>query len=105
MPERRYPLDGGACCGNTDDRAPGEAKMKKPIESVLVVGYGTMGKGIVLSFARAGFATTVLSRDPSRIADLPEGARAVAELPTEAPDLVIESVPERIELKIGREHV
>src|SRR3546814_9635256 len=28
-----------------------------------------------------------------------EGARAVAELPTEAPDLVLESVPERIELK------
>src|SRR3546814_9263478 len=99
MPERRYPRDGGACCGNTDDRAPGEAKMKRPIGSVLVVVYGTMGKGIVLSFARAGFDTTVLSRDPSRIADLPEGARAVAELPAEAPDLVIESVPERIELK------
>src|SRR3546814_19473396 len=96
MPERRYPLDGGACCGNTDDRAPGEAKLKRPIESVLVVGYGTMGKGLVLSFARAGFDTTVLSRDPSRIADLPDGARAVAELPAEAPDPLPQSGPETI---------
>jgi 3-hydroxybutyryl-CoA dehydrogenase len=67
----------------------------------MVVGYGIMGRGIALSFARGGHAVTIVSRDPSRITDLPEGASAVADgqLPAEAPDLIIESIPERLELK------
>ena len=47
--------------------------MNSPIKSVMVIGYGTMGRGIALSFARGGFETTVLSRDPGRIDDLPDG--------------------------------
>src|SRR5690606_38677059 len=75
--------------------------MTNPVERVLVAGYGTMGRGIVLSVARAGFETVVLSRDPSRITDLPDGARAVATLPDAAPDLVIETIAEKMDLKLA----
>lgn len=73
--------------------------MDKAIASVLVVGYGTMGRGIVKTFAENGFETSVLTRDPSRIIDLPDGATATAELPEAPPDLVIESIPEELPLK------
>lgn len=73
--------------------------MNNPIKNVMVVGYGTMGRGIAISFARGGFETTVLSRDPSRIDDLPNGVAAIAEPPAEAPDLIIESIPEDMALK------
>ncbi|MDP6953606.1 MAG: 3-hydroxyacyl-CoA dehydrogenase NAD-binding domain-containing protein [Alphaproteobacteria bacterium] len=72
---------------------------QQPIRRVMVVGYGTMGRGIALSFARAGFETTVMSRDPSRHGALPHGMTAVADPPAEAPDLIIESVPEETPLK------
>lgn len=70
------------------------------IHSVLVVGSGTMGWGILRSFAGSGFATTMLSRNPDRLPPLPEGARAVGALPVDPPDLIIESIPEKPELKI-----
>ena len=73
--------------------------MYESIISVLVVGYGTMGRGIVKTFADNGFETNVLSRDPSRITDLPKGTNAITELPESAPDLVIESIPEELALK------
>ena len=72
---------------------------RKSIESVMVVGHGAMGRGIVLSFARAGFSTIVLSRNPGLITDLPPGATACGDLPPEAPDLIIEAVPEVMSLK------
>ncbi len=77
------------------------AKTPKAVipKSVMVVGYGTMGRGVALSFAQAGLQTIVISRDPSKITDLPEGAEAMADLPEEAPDLVIENIPEKMELK------
>ena len=62
--------------------------IKSMINRVLVVGYGIMGRGIARSFARGGHDTTVLSRDPAKIRDLPDGVAAVAELPAEPPDLV-----------------
>ena len=73
--------------------------MPDHIEHVMVVGYGTMGRGIVASFAGAGFRTTVLSRNPARIDDLPHGAEAVDVPPGDAPDLIIESVPETMAIK------
>ena len=72
---------------------------KDAIKSVLIVGYGSMGRGIVLSFSAAGFDTTVLTRDPTRITDLPRRASALQELPKNSPDLIIEAVPENMELK------
>jgi len=73
--------------------------MKTSINSVMIVGYGTMGRGIVETFAKNGFETCVLTRDPSRIDDLPEHATAISDLPSTAPDLIIESIPEDIALK------
>jgi 3-hydroxybutyryl-CoA dehydrogenase len=70
------------------------------IRSVLVVGSGAMGWGILRSFAGSGFDATVLSRNPDRLPPLPEGARAVDALPADPPDLIIESIPEKPELKI-----
>lgn len=71
------------------------------IEHVMIVGYGIMGQGIALSFARGGHQVTVLSRNPGRIGKTPRGIKVVAELPDDPPDLIIEAVPEVIELKIS----
>jgi len=74
--------------------------MTREIRSVLIVGYGVMGRGIALTFARGGHRTAVLSRDPSKAADLPPGVAVVGELPVEAPDLILESIPEDLPLKL-----
>jgi 3-hydroxybutyryl-CoA dehydrogenase len=73
--------------------------MSAPLQSVLVCGYGTMGRGIVNLFAKGGFEVTVLTRDPSRLTDLSPGVRAVSALPAEAPDLVMENYPEDMGVK------
>ncbi len=73
--------------------------MSAQVNSVMVIGYGTMGRGIVETFARNGFETSVLTRDPAKISDLPAKATAIADLPSEAPDLIIESIPEDMALK------
>lgn len=70
-----------------------------PIERVLIVGYGVMGKGVSATFAAAGFTTTVKSSRAASLDDLPDGVAAVADWPTEAPDLVIEFVPEDVAVK------
>lgn len=70
------------------------------IHSVLVVGSGSMGWGILRSFAAAGFDATLLSRNPQGLPPLPQGARAVNTLPADPPDLIIESIPEILELKL-----
>ena len=59
--------------------------MTSPIQSVLVCGYGTMGRGIVNLFANGGFQVTILTRDPARLNDLPAGVTAVSELPKAEP--------------------
>ena len=68
---------------------------------VLVVGSGVMGRGIARGFARAGLATGVLSRDPSRVSGLGAEIAIFAEPPAEPPELIIESVPEVTELKLA----
>jgi len=69
------------------------------IQRVLIAGSGVMGRGILATFAKAGFDCALLSRHPDKLGALPEGVRAVGALPSEAPDLVIESVPEELDLK------
>ena len=71
----------------------------EPIRRVLVAGAGVMGLGIAKSFAAAGFDTWLLSRRAGSLGELPKGVRAAAEPPKEAPDLVIESVPEDLAIK------
>lgn len=73
--------------------------MPGPIQSVLVCGYGTMGRGIVNLFAKGGFRVSVLTRNPAALADLPNGVTAVSELPAGPPDLVMENYPEDLGVK------
>ncbi len=65
----------------------------------MIVGYGIMGQGIAASFGRGEHQVTVLSRDPGSKGTIPAGFNMVAELPAEPPDLIIEAVPENLELK------
>ncbi|MBI2202549.1 MAG: 3-hydroxybutyryl-CoA dehydrogenase [Candidatus Rokubacteria bacterium] len=73
--------------------------MDRPIESVLVVGHGVMGVGIVRSFASAGFRIGVVSRRAPSLVDLPPGVTASTGLPADAPDLVIETIEEDVTAK------
>jgi 3-hydroxybutyryl-CoA dehydrogenase len=73
--------------------------MASDIRSVLICGYGVMGRGVARTFAKAGFDTVVKSSRAGALADLPEGVRAVDKLPAAAPDLVIEFVPEDVATK------
>lgn len=74
--------------------------MPVPIHHVLVCGYGTMGRGIVNLFTKGGFRVSVLTRDPAKIAaELPEPATAIADLPADRPDLVMENYPEDMATK------
>lgn len=71
----------------------------RPIQRVLVVGAGTMGRGVATSFAAGGFETIVWSRRAPNVPGLPDGMAAVPAPPAEVPDLVIENVPEDAETK------
>lgn len=73
--------------------------MTGPIKRVVIAGYGTMGLGIVKSFAAAGFETIVWSRRAASLTGLPTGARAIAELPADMPDLVLETIAEERDAK------
>ncbi|MGB5081666.1 MAG: 3-hydroxyacyl-CoA dehydrogenase NAD-binding domain-containing protein [Burkholderiales bacterium] len=73
--------------------------MSAPIQNVLIYGYGVMGSGVAGTFAAAGFPTLVKSRRAGRLAGLPPGAKALERLPAQAPDLVIEFVPEDVRAK------
>lgn len=66
---------------------------------VLVAGSGVMGRGIAASFADAGVATAILSRKPGSVTGVHKKVRLLGELPAEAPDLIIETIPEIIDLK------
>ena len=72
---------------------------KAAIQSVLIVGYGVMGKGVSATFAAAGFDTMIKSSRAAALDDLPPGVTATAEFPADAPDLVIEFVPEDVAIK------
>jgi 3-hydroxybutyryl-CoA dehydrogenase len=69
------------------------------IRSVLVVGHGVMGAGIVRSFAASGFRVALVSRRAAALAELPAGVTASAALPAEPPDLVVETIEEDLEAK------
>jgi 3-hydroxybutyryl-CoA dehydrogenase len=66
---------------------------------VLVAGTGVMGRGIARSFAAAGIPTAALSRNPGAVGDLDPRVELLSEPPAEPPELVIETVPEVMELK------
>lgn len=68
-------------------------------KSVLVAGSGVMGAGIAAAFLRSGAKVWVLSRTPERVAEKVAGAIGTAQLPDEAPELIVESIPEKLDLK------
>jgi 3-hydroxybutyryl-CoA dehydrogenase len=65
--------------------------MTKKINSILIYGYGVMGRGVASTFAKHGFVTTVRSSRAASLKDLPAGVRAVDKLPATPPDLVLET--------------
>ena len=74
----------------------------RAIRTVLICGYGVMGRGVAATFAAAGFRTLIHSRRADSLTNLPAGSRAVArldQLRDERPDLAIEFVPENLEDK------
>src|SRR6266704_2132886 len=73
--------------------------MDKPIQTVLIYGYGVMGRGVAKTLADAGFATLVKSSRAGKLEWLPAKTSLVERLPKEAPDLVIEFVPEEVPVK------
>src|SRR5712664_4886794 len=73
--------------------------MSTPIQTVLIYGYGVMGRGVAKTFADAGFAAIVRSGRASKLTGLPANTTAVERLPEKAPDLIIEFVPEDVRAK------
>src|SRR5258705_13362122 len=73
--------------------------MSTPIQTVLIYGYGVMGRGVAKTFADAGFTTIVRSDRARQLTGLPANTTAVERLPEKAPDLVIEFVPEDVRAK------
>ena len=86
----------GATPGEEEERVKNSLSvlpeaMVTPIRTVMVLGYGTMGRGVLASFAAHGFDTIIVSRNPDALGDLPEGTVAAGPgLPTLAtpPDLI-----------------
>lgn len=73
--------------------------MNNPIRTVLIYGYGVMGRGVAKTFADAGFTTIVKSSRADKLTALPANLAAVEHLPQQPPDLVIEFVPEDVGVK------
>lgn len=73
--------------------------MTRDIRSIVIYGYGVMGRGVARTFAERGFETVIRSSRARDLSDIPAGAHAVDTLPAAAPDLVIEFVPEEVAAK------
>jgi 3-hydroxybutyryl-CoA dehydrogenase len=70
-----------------------------PIRSVLICGYGLMGRGVGNTFAEAGFDVAVRSRRAAALSGSRPDIAFLAELPEAPPDLILELVPEDVETK------
>ncbi len=68
--------------------------MTAVIDRILIYGYGVMGHAVSGTFAAAGFDVQVVSSRGRELAGSADPVTFHAELPAEAPDLVIEFVPE-----------
>lgn len=73
--------------------------MQQEIQSVVVIGPGTMGRGIANTFARGGHKVTVISRNPAKVAPFELPITVTDTLPEETPDFVIESIAEDMDAK------
>jgi 3-hydroxybutyryl-CoA dehydrogenase len=66
---------------------------------VLVIGSGVMGRGIAKGFAAAGIPTAIFSRNAAKVAGVDPRVALLDKLPQQAPTLIIESIPEKMDLK------
>ena len=73
--------------------------MEQVIRNVLVVGPGTMGRGIANTFLRGGHEVTVISRNPDKVAPFDEFVNVTSSLPEDTPDLIIEAIVEEMSAK------
>ncbi len=73
--------------------------MQKEVRNVLVIGPGTMGRGIANTFVRGGHDVTVMSRNPEKVLPFDGDVSVTGQLPDGAPDLVIESIVEDLDAK------
>lgn len=73
--------------------------MQHEIQSVVVIGPGTMGRGIANTFARGGHNVTVISRNPAKVPPFDLPITVTDTLPEETPDFVIESIAEDMDAK------
>jgi 3-hydroxybutyryl-CoA dehydrogenase len=74
----------------------------RAMRTVLICGYGVMGRAVAATFASSGVRTVIHSRRADLLADLPPGTRAVAQFDPwdgEPPDLAIEFAAENIAAK------
>lgn len=71
----------------------------RSIESIVIVGHGVMGAAVAKTFARAGIATTVVSRRAASLDPGSDGVDIVPALPAAAPDMVLEFGPEDVATK------
>ncbi|MBT4690672.1 MAG: hypothetical protein HOK21_04800 [Rhodospirillaceae bacterium] len=69
--------------------------------TVLVAGSGVMGKGIAASFARGGLTTGILSRNPENVGAVEPGITVLGTLPDTPPELIVETIPEVMDLKLA----
>ena len=87
------------CAPTTVSETTETIQYGKKIHSVLIYGYGVMGRGVARTFAANGFDTIIRSSRAATLKDVPKGARAVDRLPDAPPDLVLELVPEDVATK------
>ena len=73
--------------------------MASGIDSVVVAGFGVMGRGIVAAFRRGGFRVSVLSRRPASELGLPPEVQVMAAPAGPPPGLILETIPEQAALK------
>jgi 3-hydroxybutyryl-CoA dehydrogenase len=74
----------------------------RAIRTVVICGYGVMGRAVAATFASTGVRTVIHSRRADSLTGLPAGTHAVAHLDPwdgEPPDLAIEFAPEDVVAK------
>ncbi|MET3790883.1 3-hydroxyacyl-CoA dehydrogenase NAD-binding domain-containing protein [Aquamicrobium terrae] len=82
-------------------------KPEKPIETVAVIGGGTMGSGIAMSFANAGFPVTLIETDEEGAARAQERVGATYDISVRRGSLSAEDKTQRmarISFKAGLDH-